>query len=80
MATHTVKHHTSTGIEAAIAAMPAVAAVSCQELCDDINNDLDTLANLGDFPVHSLGIIAAAARRDIVARHAQLKRQHCPDC
>lgn len=75
------KHYTTAEIEAELAAAPHLAASpTCQEMCDEIQDDMDILQNLQDFPPHSRGPIAFAARRAITALNHQMKQRHCPAC
>ncbi len=75
------KHFTAAEIEAELAVAPhLIAPLTCQELCGEIQNDMDTLQNLEDFPANQRARVRIGLLRAIVALRHQLKQQHCPDC
>ena len=74
------KHYTTAEIEAAVAAVLHAAQPTCQDLCLSIQDDMDTLQNLQDFPANKRVAIRAAIQRDLVVLNRERKQQHCPAC
>ena len=75
------KHHTTAEIEAELAKAPHLTApMTCQQMCDQIQHDMDIIDNLGELPVKVRARVHAAMVRAIAALNHQMTQQHCPHC
>lgn len=75
------KHFTTAEIEAALAATPHVPTpLTCQQLCEEIQNDMNDLQNLEDYPANLRARVATFLKRDIITLRNESRAQHCPDC
>jgi hypothetical protein len=63
-----------------VAVEPKVTALSCEQLCGELANDLDILDNLSDFPANQRAAIRAAILRSMTAIRLQMRSEHCPPC
>ena len=67
-------------IEKMLESVPSIGQMTCADLCANLFEDLDTLANLGDFPPKLRGHIRTITLSHLAAVRAELKRKKCPSC
>ena len=73
-------NHITPETEKLLEAVIPFGQMTCEDLCDTEADDLDTLANLGDFSPQQRGRIRSLALRSLAAVRAELKRKKCPAC
>ncbi|HEY6377325.1 MAG TPA: hypothetical protein VIX90_17530 [Edaphobacter sp.] len=73
-------NHITPEIEKMLESLTSIGQMTCADLCANVADDLDTLANLGDFPPKLRGHIRMITLTNLAAVRAELKRKKCPSC
>jgi hypothetical protein len=73
-------NHITPEIEKMLESVTSIGQMTCEDLCATQADDLDTLANLGDFPPKLRAHIRMITLRNLAAVRAELKRKKCPSC
>lgn len=75
------KRYTPAEIEAELAKEPQAAVKqTCQQLCDQLQNDTEILQSLEDYPANQRARIRRLVLQAMQLISRELKQQHCPEC